>query len=61
MSKRVSEVPHEPNPCPSSRVQLGTDAGIIGSTVPPGDPISVIPSSNAAESNVGPATDAGES
>eukprot|EP00957_Ditylum_brightwellii_P174259 13267350-Ditylum_brightwellii.AAC.1 len=86
MIKRSSEVPHEPNLHPSGRVEVGTDAGISGGTVPPGDgesnndapdipseevgasvsvsdagPSSVIPSSKASKSNVGPVTNTGES
>eukprot|EP00957_Ditylum_brightwellii_P133241 10159715-Ditylum_brightwellii.AAC.1 len=37
MSKRASDVSHEPNPHPSTRVELGTDVGVEAGTVPPGD------------------------
>eukprot|EP00957_Ditylum_brightwellii_P186272 14180993-Ditylum_brightwellii.AAC.1 len=60
MSKRLSEVPQVPNPCPSSRIESGTDAGVEARTglqasdesnngaVAIADPNSDLPSSNEA-------------
>eukprot|EP00957_Ditylum_brightwellii_P088168 6715541-Ditylum_brightwellii.AAC.1 len=70
MSKRPSDVPQVPNPHLSSRIESGTDEGVEAGTGLQGDrendksalaiadPSSVLPSSNAAESIVGPGTNA---